>query len=122
MPYHRHRKIDEAVSPPQKAGPVSPQPDYDTSWPVSPQPDDITVGPVHQQPNTHTSTTPAETPEFHCTTDNGNGSTTSSSADEKEYEEQFFSHPLPKQPLETECGTTAKNCKDVRCGQMKGMP
>ena len=68
-------QINEAVSPPKKAGPVSPQPDFDiswpvspqpdfdTSWPVSPQPDDITVGPVHQQPNTQTSTTPAETAE-----------------------------------------------------------
>ena len=56
-------QINEAVSPPKKAGPVSPQPDFDISWPVSPQPDDITVGPVHQQPNTQTSTTPAETAE-----------------------------------------------------------
>ena len=56
-------QINEAVSPPQKAGPVSRQPDNDTSWPVSPQPDDITAGPVHQQPNTHTSTSPAETAE-----------------------------------------------------------
>ena len=39
-------QINEAVSPPQKAGP-----DNDTSWPVSPQPD------------THTSTSPAETAE-----------------------------------------------------------
>ena len=37
--------------------------------------------------------------QFHCTSElHCNDSTSSSSVDEKEYEEQFFSHSLPKQP------------------------